>query len=244
MGQFLCTFWNSRYFLLNFFVLSTYSLLAVTFERFFAIVYPYHYQRIFGSKKAVVLILSGVWGIVLTFRIYPFFQWYVDDSRICKTSPSGSGLGVVIFLLQYAIPLTSMTYMYSRIALELSKSVRRVIPTVSATEAQQRSNDQGESLLRARRNIFKALLIVFVTFVICWSMNQFLFFLHNMAWRTLDFTSPIYVVSVAMISLNVFVNPFIYSFKYKRFQQACRRLLYRATGQSDRLNATDDITNT
>ena len=237
-GVLLCVLWNSRYFLFTLFVASTYSLIAVTFERYFAIVHPYRYGRLFNGKKTIGLIIAGLWAVVLLFRIYALLQWSVTEAK-CVPKANGDSLAVVIFLGQYAIPLTLMSFMYIGIAVEISKSARRVVPTVSDPDPQNR-NRGGESLLRARRNTFKALLIVFITFVLCWSLNQVLFFLHNMRWRKLDFESTVYIISVALISMNACVNPFIYAIKYKKFQQALRRLFYRVIGREDRLNFMDD----
>ncbi|XP_038055435.1 allatostatin-A receptor-like [Patiria miniata] len=240
-GYLLCYLWNSRYFMFTFFVASTYSLVTVTFERFFAIVYPYRYQRYFDGRKAIAVCIACIWAIVLTFRIYAFFQWSVDDGGKCGSRSVGGVLAVVLFLLQYVIPLSLMTYMYIRIGIEISRSANRIIPTVSESDPQH-NNNNARRLLRARRNTLKTLVIVFITFVLCWSLNQVLFFMHNMGWQPLDFTSTIYITSTALLASNASVNPFIYAFKYKTFQQALRRLLYRVTGRQDRLNnVTDDI---
>lgn len=239
-GVLSCVLWNSRYFLFTLFVASTYSLIAITFERYFAIVHPYRYGRLFHGKKPIGLILSGLWILVLTFRLYVVFQWSVSDGS-CVGKPNGHGLAVIIFMFQYIIPLALMSYMYFGIAVAISKSARRIVPTVSD---QDNRNGGGESLLRARRNTFKALLIVFVTFVLCWSLNQVLFFLHNMDWRKLSFDTTTYIISVALVSMNSCINPFIYAIKYKKFKQAMRRLFYRAAGREDRLNLTDEYPGT
>ncbi|XP_033632456.1 allatostatin-A receptor-like [Asterias rubens] len=242
-GVLLCYFWNSRYFQLTFFVASTYSLIAVTFERYFAIVHPFRYERYFNNRRAIVLTIAGSWFVVLSIRSYVFVQWSVVDGDTCHQSGIGAYVGVVIFLMQYAIPLALMSYMYFRIAWELSKSAKRVVPTVSDRDPHNR-NRGGESLLRARRNTFKALLIVFFTFVICWSLNQILFLRHNAGLQRIDFSSNVYIISVGLIATNACINPFIYAIKYKKFKSALRRLFYRVTRQEDRMNYSDDYPNT
>ncbi|XP_038046735.1 beta-1 adrenergic receptor-like [Patiria miniata] len=83
------------------------------------------------------------------------------------------------------------------------------------------AGEPGESLMRARRNTFKTLLIVCAAFIICWTPNQIFFFLSNLGLKV-DFSSPIFYITIGMVALNSCLNPFIYAIKYKQFQKGLK----------------------
>ncbi|XP_022081707.1 somatostatin receptor type 5-like [Acanthaster planci] len=94
-------------------------------------------------------------------------------------------------------------------------------------------NDQQDSLLRARRNTFKTLVIVFVVFLVCWSPSQITFFMFNLGWLKLDFSGPLNVFSTFMVAANCCVNPIIYGIKYKQFQRGVRYLFCGRRGHEE-----------
>ena len=98
----------------------------------------------------------------------------------------------------------------------------------------------AESLLRARRNTFKTFLIVFVTFLICWTPNQIIYFSFNLG-MPLQFTEWYYLLSVAMVASNSCVNPVIYALKYRQFRKGLRGMF---CGQRTRNDQSEMIQST
>ncbi|XP_033635680.1 adenosine receptor A2a-like [Asterias rubens] len=82
-----------------------------------------------------------------------------------------------------------------------------------------RENQLSRDLLRARKKVIKMLLIVVVTFAICWAPNQFMFFAYMCGWN-LDFSAWYYHASVLIAFCNSCVNPFIYGFQSKQYRRA------------------------
>ncbi|XP_038077124.1 cholecystokinin receptor-like [Patiria miniata] len=105
-----------------------------------------------------------------------------------------------------------------------SSAVKAEDPEAGSSTHRHPVNDQQDSLLRARRNTFKTLVIVFAVFLICWSPSQITFFMFNLGWLKLDFSGPLNVFSTFMVAANCCVNPIIYCIKYKQFQRGVRYL--------------------
>ena len=74
------------------------------------------------------------------------------------------------------------------------------------------------------KNMMKNCLFISLSFLICWSLNQFIFLFFNVS--LLDYTlfsATYYHISVVMMFSNCCLNPFIYAFQYGDFKNAVRR---------------------
>ncbi|XP_070537556.1 octopamine receptor beta-2R-like [Ptychodera flava] len=246
-GQVLCRIWKSRYLLWSCFTASTYSLVAMTFERYFAIVYPLRYIASFTARK-VWAIIATVWCSAFIVSTYPFFIRDVSPSGICYRIqlPKGpsTALSTFVFLTQYFLPLSFMLFAYIHIALILGDDKKQILAPASAsrptdanasvprpsnanTAAQQSSpvnNMQAASFKKARRNVFKTLCLVFFAFVICWTPNQvyFMFYVLDFFGK---FSWKAHEITVVMGYCNSCVNPIIYALKYRSFRAGLKRAL-------------------
>ncbi|XP_038066064.1 galanin receptor 2b-like [Patiria miniata] len=230
-GELYCRVWYSKFFIWAFFAASTYSLVALTLERYLAIVFPYRYQVVFTKRKAVLVIVF-VWMLGLVNSVYNLIYVAPDGKGLCvSVKVAGSQIiGAMLFLTEYAIPVAVMLYAYIHITMVLKRSANRVGPVTgegAGNHGGQEHQGRAGSLLRARKNVFKTLLIVFCSFVVCWTPNKIIFFMFNFGWP-LDFSSSLYVFSVALVAANVFVNPVIYALKYRQFRRGIKVLLGRA----------------
>ncbi|XP_038060022.1 kappa-type opioid receptor-like [Patiria miniata] len=223
-GLLLCKIWVSNYFLWAFYVVSSFNLVALTFERYLAIVYPFKFQSMCTRLGATVVIIS-VWVAGFAVAIYAteLYRFNVDrcdryfDFKL-------QVIGIMVPGLQFFIPVASMLFAYIHIMVELKRSADRQgnMRTVSGP-SNPAHESADESLLRARRNTFKTLVIVFAAFVCCWSLNASLLLGANLG-NPFDDASPEYIFSVALVAANSAVNPFIYAFKYKQFKAGFRKL--------------------
>ncbi|XP_071792663.1 alpha-1A adrenergic receptor-like [Asterias amurensis] len=241
-GEILCRVWIGDALLWLLFVTSTFSLLALTIERYIAIVYPFRFNVIFSQNSAIVIGV-GVWLIGIALKSYSFMIYTVIDG-ICKFKPiPGSNIiGPLLIILQYFVPSIIMLLSYTHITVTLKKSAEQVAPLsldrrgAPSAPGERIVNEQQESLLRARRNTFKTLVIVFAIFLVCWTPSQTTFFLFNMGWIKIDFDGPLMVFNTVLVASNCCINPIIYSFKYKQFRKAMNKMIGRRIARDDGLN--------
>lgn len=111
--------------------------------------------------------------------------------------------------------------------------------SMSEKLADQSTEDRKRDLRqRVRSNVIKTLFLVAFVYIICWTPNQVIFLLYNLSLYDLDFNGAVYVSGVSLAFCNMWINPFIYTFKYRKFQKGVRTVF--CLGSSDR----DDTLNT
>ena len=232
----LCRIWIGNLFLWGAFNASTFNLLSMTMERFLAIVFPLRHAQFF-SRRLVIILTVGSWvlGIALQGVYIAAVQGFVEGQCFFKSSPRSGFIGALFICLKFFVPALLMLLAYSGIIFVLLRSAGRVgvrAPQTSTLAGTAESGTaslpphfetRGGSLVRASRNTFKTLLLVFISFFVCWSPNQIIFFMFNLGWP-LDFTSIAYVISVSLVALNSCINPVIYGIKYKKFRLSLRKL--------------------
>ncbi|XP_038047513.1 trissin receptor-like [Patiria miniata] len=235
LGLIVCNVWYSNFSLFLLFVISTLNLLSLTLERYFAIVHPFRYQAAFAKrpKLKVGVVIAVCWILGTVIKSYSLTIFKVQDGKCVSNAANRSKvIGSLTTVLQYIVPVAVMLFAYIRISVELKRGAARVGPAPSViSSAAGASNGDGnaqpaglmESLLRARRNTFKMLWIVFITFLVCWTPNQTIFLMFNLGWK-LNYDGWYYLLSVAMVAANCCVNPVIYAFKYRQFRKGLREL--------------------
>ncbi|XP_038047506.1 trissin receptor-like [Patiria miniata] len=237
LGRFLCRFWLSNFTLFFLFVVSTFNLLAVTMERYFAIVHPFRYQTTFLKYPRVKVgaVIVSCWLLGAAMKPYLMTIFHIQDGR-CQSLPGSKAVGILTAFMEYILPVGVMLFAHIRISVELKRGAARVGPAPPGAAAGTSAEPSPEagmmgSLLKARRNTFKTLLTVFVTFLVCWTPNQVIFLTYNLGLYPLQFNEWFYLLSVAMVAANCCVNPFIYSFKYRQFRSGLKEIF---SGKSSR----------
>ena len=137
--------------------------------------------------------------------------------------------GIVIICFQFLIPFVIIIYCDAKIVWMLTKRIRsgmdlkiKNVKEGNSTKDNQ-EHTKSNAFQIARRNTIKTLLIVGCCFVTCWSQNQFLYLFYNMGY-SVDFNSNYFQFTVFMVFLNSTINPFVYLFKYRDYQNALKKL--------------------
>ncbi|XP_077984024.1 gastrin/cholecystokinin type B receptor-like [Glandiceps talaboti] len=105
-------------------VASTYSLLAITGERYFAIVHPISYN-VKKSKVSPGWLISGVWFLAFIMQSFCVYNNSYDAERQkCRYRwPFGEWyqtfVGIGLFFSTYFIPLVLLTFSYGRMFVAL-----------------------------------------------------------------------------------------------------------------------------
>ncbi|XP_070554673.1 allatostatin-A receptor-like [Ptychodera flava] len=205
-------------------VASTYSLLAITGERFFAIVYPIAYSARKDNVPAW-LIVGAVWLLAFIMQSFNVYNNSYDAAQQnCKYQwPFGEGYqtfaGIGLFFSTYFIPLVFLSAAYYKMLKVLRQNQRRV-------GSETTSSQPGATKLRARKRVVKMFLVVFLAFAIFWAPNQFLFLIQNFGFR-LSSNSATYNFTRIFAGCNSCVNPFIYAVWSRPFRDGIRSIFCR-----------------
>ena len=226
-GDLYCRLWLSDFPLWSLLVSSSYSLMAITFERYMSIVHPILHCGKFSMKKVLMLaIASWCSGFVCySFFIVPHTE--VVDGR-CLFHRKYFNLlfkrasGALLFIVQYLTPMVCFVFCYSRIFMCLRA---RVNPAARANP-----NPADVQKARCRRNVLKTLVTVVLCYIVCNSSNQFLFLVYNFGVN-ISFRSYFYHFTVIMVFGNSCINPFVYAFQFDRFRKELGKLFCRHSEQ-------------
>ncbi|XP_071494170.1 trace amine-associated receptor 6-like [Diadema antillarum] len=219
-AELYCRFYSNRFLFWTCVTASVFNLVCVTFERFFAIVYPLHYPLYFTSKK-VGLMIAGTWIIALVQELFAFFVNYYDTTKqecgYHYTSEAAAiFVGVLVFLLSYFLPLLVMVWAYYRIMSNLKRGAHN-------SQASGGNNNRGDpAILRARRKVVYVLFTVVIAFVVLWSPNQIVYLFENFGVVIVSTDHVLYKLFRLMAFSNSVINPIIYAFKYKQFRKGFR----------------------
>ncbi|XP_070572208.1 trace amine-associated receptor 1-like isoform X2 [Ptychodera flava] len=240
MGVALCKIWSSTYLLWACFNASTLNLVFLTFERYMGVVHPVlHYNKFTVTKVKVMIAM--VWTLPFAWLSYWAAVNTVIDGGCYPLWPNESAqkaIGVMAFLVSYLIPLFVMTFTYLKIFLVLRRQTKIHHTDEEGTGSQSNNQSRIQKDIireRAKRNVVKTLVIIFVTYVICWSPNQIEYFRFNMG-ASVDLTSVWFKITVIMAFCNVCVNPVIYSLKYQEFRDGLKKLFCKSSQQVQHLN--------
>lgn len=94
--------------------------------------------------------------------------------------------------------------------------------SVAAATTTATKTKVGHSYARARRNIFKTLIIMISIHVISWSMSQVIFLAFTFGYP-INFLSLFTTIAVAIIYVSTCTHPIVYALKYERFRRAFRQ---------------------
>ena len=232
-GDFVCRFWLNSMLLWGLLTASNINILSITLERYLAVVHPIRYrnvsERIRHRLMAVVIGSTWIAGLGYNCAIASTTSG-VRDHRCCSVAFFRSEAwkktaGLVTFLFPFLLPIVTCIVCYVRIIQTLRQKVAsQTANAVELTNQGDAHNSQRKTELT--RNVHTTFCIVLVCSILCNTGNNCLFLAFNFGY-SLDFTGALYNVSVIASFANCCVNPFIYSFKYKLFQQGLRKLFCR-----------------
>ncbi|XP_033633295.1 octopamine receptor 1-like [Asterias rubens] len=239
----LCKLWLSDWPLWGFSVSSTVNLVLLTLERYFAIIHPIKYRRKFSMKCAKCLALIP-WFVGPLHELGWALVHVVDSNGDCSPKwPSLTlqwVLGVVFFIGHYLMPVTLMVYVYTKIVLRLRRDWRSPPPQAPASASEigvsyrveigppdiplpnrSPAPEKKRFNLLASRSVLRTLVIVSVSYIICWGPNEIIYLVYNLGGYV-EFNGVYHSLSVIFVLCNMCLNPIIYAFHYEEFRKALR----------------------
>ncbi|XP_042552440.1 substance-K receptor [Dipodomys spectabilis] len=218
-GRAFCYFQNLFPITVTF--VSIYSMTAIAADRYMAIVHPFQPRLSALSTKAVI---AGIWLVALALA-FPqcFYSTITVDQGATKCVvawPEDSGgktlllYHLVVIALIYFLPLVVMFVAYSVIGLTLW---RRAIPRHQAHGANLRH-------LTAKKKFVKAMVLVVVTFAVCWLPYHLYFILGSFQEDIYyhKFIQQVYLALFWLAMSSTMYNPIIYCCLNRRFRSGFR----------------------
>ena len=227
--EILCKFWLNEFPLWSLMISSSYSLMAITIERYMGIVHPFLHHTSF-SKRRVLLMASAAWwpGPILMLCFLVSTSGIINgrcySMAIFVSSTWKNVRGVVLFVVEYLLPITVFITCYSRMFIRLRKQVH--------PQATNIGNELSAQNVRVRRNILKTLLLVIIAYVLCNSFNQLTFLAFNFG-APLDFNGYYYDFTVIAMFANCCINPFVYVLQYRPYQNELRKVFCKRDAAVD-----------
>ena len=216
-GDYLCKFLTGGNLMWTGGVVSMMSLIAISFERYFAVLYP-HDQKRRISKTKLKLIIPVCWlfSFMWNFPLFLVAQ-YSHELDLCYEEwplqwyMKAYSLGWLIIV--GILPLSIMTGLYGRVVCNLW--VRGHQPT----EVTQRA------LIKSRKRVTKLVLTVTVVCAVCWLPNLIVYVLDFYGLR-IKRGDILHTTTVVLVTFNSTVNPIIYCFQSERFRTCVKALAF------------------
>ncbi|XP_036885240.1 substance-K receptor [Sturnira hondurensis] len=200
---------------------SIYSMTAIAADRYMAIVHPFQPRLSAPGTRAVI---AGIWLVALALA-FPqcFYSTIIMDQGATKCVvawPEDNG-GKILLLyhltviaLIYFLPLVVMFVAYSVIGLTLW---RRTVPGYHAHGA-------NRNYLQAKKKFVKTMVLVVVTFAICWLPYHLYFILGNFQEDIYchKFIQQVYLALFWLAMSSTMYNPIIYCCLNRRFRSGFR----------------------
>ena len=219
------------------------TILAISFERFYAICFPFKAQYT-CSKKRTAKIVAVVWACALGSALPFVFMSYTELSRfhdgsivtVCRT-PIETKLKMVyffaIFAVFFVVPFLILIILYAAIGRQLSRESRllRVTHDVNA-----------KSVYKSRQQVVLMLLVIIVLFFVCLlPMRIFAAWIifspmkHIRSLGLEGFLNISYAARV-MLYTNSAINPILYNVMSTKFRNAFRKVICARTWRMQRQN--------
>uniref|UniRef100_A0A1I8AL79 G_PROTEIN_RECEP_F1_2 domain-containing protein n=1 Tax=Steinernema glaseri TaxID=37863 RepID=A0A1I8AL79_9BILA len=212
---------------------STLTLTSIAIDRFILIIYPT--KRAIQQKHAFRMIALNCAVAVLISLPMVFKQALVDYNNFCGrfcTEEWGddhagrSTYGTLVFLMQFVLPLTVITFCYMMISLRLGKGM--LVKKNCSEKLLTHGSEQRKTALRRRIRTNRMLQAMVGVFCCCWMPSVAFNFLRDYQWLPMFVLRQEYLFGIIThcISMSSTVwNPILYALLNEQFRLAFSSLL-------------------
>ncbi|XP_016067857.1 PREDICTED: galanin receptor type 2 [Miniopterus natalensis] len=195
---------------------SSFTLAAVSLDRYLAIRYPLHSRQLRTPRNALAAI-ALIWGLSLLFS-GPYLSYYrqsrLANLTVCHpawSAPRRRAMDLCTFVFSYLLPLLVLGLTYAR---TLRYLWRAVDPVAAGSRAR-----------RARRKVTRMIIAVAALFCLCWMPHHALILCVWFGRFPLTrATYALRILSHLVSCANSCVNPIVYALVSKRFRKGFRQV--------------------
>ncbi|XP_054155174.1 RYamide receptor-like [Oppia nitens] len=216
--------------LLSVFV-SVWTLTAIGFDRYFAIVYPF--RSLLWLRRHKLLAISMIWLVGSTLASsqlvkskaepFPYRNHVYYDCREDWDETAGRFYTVSVFMATFLVPIVALTFVYTKIGVHI---VRHAMPG---------NPDRNRDVVRVNRKIkvIKMLSTVVLLFAVCWLpihiFSLVVYFYPAILNIRTKYGYNIYVFTYFFChwisQFHSLVNPVVYCFMSDNFRNSLRSLI-------------------
>ena len=231
LGSVYCKVWWSPFLQYSVFITSSYNLVAISLERYYATCQPVKHRSMFSNNRLkMVILIAWLCGSLPTAHNFPISH---QTNGVCgvywPSSAFRAVVGFLVFVRDLVIPLAIMVFAYTKIILELRRR--------SKARDDDNNQDARNMLSRANKNVIKTLLVVVIFFAVCWTPTEIYYMVFNLGLiEVFAFNAALPLFSTVVV-VNLCINPFIYCFTYERFQKQAKKMIF--SGRLRNINRVD-----
>uniref|UniRef100_A0A3B4ZF93 Neuromedin-K receptor-like n=1 Tax=Stegastes partitus TaxID=144197 RepID=A0A3B4ZF93_9TELE len=217
-GEVYCRFHN--FFPVTAVFASIYSMSAIAIDRYMAIIHPLKPRL---SAKATMGVIVCIWSlaVVLAFPLCYFSTTRTLPRRtLCyvawpRMADDPFMYHIIVTVLVYLLPLVVMGITYTIVGV-----------TLWGGEIPGDSSDNYHGQLRAKRKVVKMMIIVVVTFALCWLPYHIYFIVTGLNKRLSKwkYIQQVYLSVLWLAMSSTMYNPIIYCCLNNRFRAGFKKV--------------------
>ncbi|ELT88369.1 hypothetical protein CAPTEDRAFT_195654 [Capitella teleta] len=228
-GQFYCRAIWSEFIIYSALHAAVCNTVALSGERYIAIVHPMTYKSLASRSKFIpIIVVCWVIGVVINA---PFISMSKLGRNACYVTYFLDSLAaqniysVVTTVVTYFSPVVIIVYFYATMLRKLSSRVK-LTSSGSGNSKATPSIGMLESIQTAQLRLTRTAIALGVAFFITWSPYNFYLVAYS-AGANVNFADNMYYFCVIFAVGNTVVNPIIYVFSLHEFRTGAKRLCCR-----------------
>ena len=228
-GEMLCyAFVNEGIFWFGL-VVSSFSLVSITFERYLMVVHPILHRNHFNKRLVWILIVLNWFSAAAILAPLPLY--YEVQSGWCILLPQAKYINskawlICFTVLTFLIPVCILIFGSWKTTHVLFRRTRAI---------RNQTENQAERLSKGQVNITITMVVVVVVFLVCLLPYQIALavFTFDIIGYDAQIFGPLFVVCL----INCCINPFIYAVKFETFKSGLRKMFRTHKIDADGLSA-------
>ena len=208
-------------------IVSTFTVVAISFDRFNAVVFP---LRTFVSSRLCKVILLCTWLVALAFRLPSVYavQLMTEEGKLyCNLLLDvtfGQGTNKLYYyfnvIVMFTIPLLMIVILYSAILITLK---RRKTPGLTP----ENSSNNSEGFRRrevVKKKVLRLVSIVVSAFILCWLLYYIRLCMYAYGY---NLSCDWLFVRLVLAHFNSALNPCLYAIFSENYRRGFKKIIAR-----------------